>query len=86
MPLQHVFPQCVTVCVGVHMCVMCVREKKRVKIRSTVFHPAYFTVSMVSDVSMAPNRITTDFIIEMQFEYSPRFTKLLRQNAMSGHP
>lgn len=73
-------------CGGAHVCNVCVREKKRVKIRSTILHPACFTVSMVSDVSMAPNRIKTDFIIEMQFEYSSLFSKLFRQNVMSGHP
>lgn len=55
--LQHVLPQCVTVRVGVHMFVV----RELVKIRSTTLHPVCFVVSMVSDISMSPNRIRTNW-------------------------
>jgi len=47
----------VSLCVWGCTCV-CVPERNRVKVRSTILHPVCFAVSMVSDVSMAPNRIT----------------------------
>lgn len=50
----------VSLCVWGCTCVcVCVRVRNRVKI--TILHPVCFVVSMASDVSMAPNRIKTNW-------------------------